>query len=76
MLAVKECPCCGGPGKLKSERVKTYGGSFLCGWAGCPKRSLYIQWAREPDGAIAKWNRRAGTAQPYDLLREEGGVDA
>lgn len=75
-VKIKDCPCCGQPGKLKSDRVKTIGGSFLRGWVGCPACSLYIQWARDPEGAVAKWNRRAAPAKPYDLLYEEGGPDA
>lgn len=57
MLDVRECPCCGKPGKLKS--VKAYVG-FMRGWVGCPACGLYIHWAHDPRGAIEKWNRRAG----------------
>lgn len=35
--------------------------AFRRGWVGCPECGLYIQWAHDPDGAIANWNRRAGT---------------
>lgn len=55
MTDLRECPCCGGPGKMKS--VKAYVG-FLRGWVGCPKCSCYIQWMHDPGGAIEKWNRR------------------
>lgn len=72
-VKIKDCPCCGAPGKLKS--VKSYVG-FMRGWVGCPACSLYIQWAQDPADAIAKWNRRAAPAKPYDLLYEEGGPDA
>lgn len=72
-VKIKDCPCCGAPGKLKS--VKAYVG-FVRGWVGCPACSLYIHWAHDPEGAIAKWNRRASPAVPYDLLYEEGGPDA
>lgn len=72
MAELKDCPCCGGPGQKKTARST----AFLRGWVGCPTCGLYIQWAHDPASAIEKWNRRAGTAQPYDLLHEEGGVDA
>lgn len=72
-VKIKDCPCCGAPGKLKS--VKAYVG-VMRGWVGCPACSLYIQWAHDPADAIAKWNRRAAPAKPYDLLYEEGGPDA
>ena len=55
MEELRECPCCGAPGKLKS--VKAYVG-FMRGWVGCPACGLYIHWAHDPEGAIRKWNRR------------------
>lgn len=80
MEELRECPCCGAPGKLKS--VKAYVG-FMRGWVGCPACGLYIHWAHDPAGAIRKWNRRAAPAKdanvpakPYNLLYEEGGPDA
>ena len=55
MEDLRECPCCGAPGKLKS--VKAYVG-FMRGWVGCPACGLYIHWAHDPSGAIRKWNTR------------------
>ena len=55
MEELRECPCCGAPGKIKS--VKAYVG-FMRGWVGCPACGLYIHWAHDPAGAIRKWNRR------------------
>ena len=66
MEELRECPCCGAPGKLKS--VKAYVG-FMRGWVGCPACGLYIHWAHDPSGAIRKWNRRDG-----ETLRLDGGV--
>ena len=109
----RECPCCGGPGQ-----VKTVNTPHSHGWVGCSTCGLYIQWNWDPHDALDKWNRRTGAqrkwcvncaysirkdghlrchktnfdpvtaerdscetwtakpeAQPYDLLREEGGVD-
>lgn len=60
MYELKECPCCGKPGKLKDAPKTTRRGSFRQGWVGCPACGLYIQWAHDPRGAIEKWNRRAG----------------
>ena len=58
MPDLKECPCCGKPGKLRDIRKTTRRGSFRQGWVGCPECGLYIQWAHDPRGAIEKWNRR------------------
>lgn len=55
---VRECPCCGKPGKLKDAQKTTRRGSFRQGWVGCPACGLYIQWAHDPRWAIEKWNRR------------------
>ena len=60
MYGLRECPCCGKPGKLRDIRKTTRRGSFRQGYVGCPACGLYIQWAHDPRGAIAKWNRRAG----------------
>lgn len=54
MVAVKECPCCGKPGRVKKSQAT----GLRRGWVGCPECGLYIQWVHDPDGAIAKWNRR------------------
>jgi len=51
---LKCCPLCGAEGKLKD----TYG-KIRQGWVGCPACGLYIGWQILPDGAVAKWNRRA-----------------
>lgn len=61
MEDLRECPCCGAPGKIKS--VKAYVG-FMRGWVGCPACGLYIHWVHDPEGAIEKWNRRAASVQP------------
>ena len=61
---VRECPCCGKPGKLKDAQKTTRRGSFRQGWVGCPACGLYIQWTHDPAGAIRKWNRRAASVQP------------
>lgn len=74
MTTPRDCPCCGGPGMVKAGQKNGSINAPVRGWVGCPECGLYIQWVHDPGGAIAKWNRRAGTAQPYDLLREEGGV--
>ena len=50
----KNCPCCGGAGEVK-DIPKPY----RHGWIGCPACGLYIQWNRDPWGALSKWNRRA-----------------
>ena len=60
---VRECPCCGKPGKLKDAQKTTRRGSFRQGWVGCPACGLYIQWAHDPSGAIRKWNRRDAGAR-------------
>lgn len=62
MTELKPCPCCGAPGKLKS--VKAYVG-FMRGWVGCPACGLYIHWAHDPEGSIAKWNRRVDDGEVY-----------
>lgn len=67
MLKLKPCPFCGAPATQKtSPQPRAHG------WVGCPACGCYIQWAHDPAGAVAKWNRRAG-AKPYHLLHEEGG---
>lgn len=57
---LRECPCCGKPGKLKNAQKTTRRGSFRQGWVGCPSCRLYIQWANDPCWAIERWNRRTG----------------
>ena len=54
MEKIENCPCCGKQGVLK-DLPKPH----RHGWVGCPACSLYIQWTHSPEGAIAKWNRRA-----------------
>lgn len=56
MEAIKACPCCGGPGRIKDMHNK-----IRQGWVGCPACGLYIQWKIDPDGAVKKWNRRTET---------------
>lgn len=51
---LENCPCCGGPGKLKDSQ----GRQVRQGWVGCPACGLYISWKISPDGAVRKWNRR------------------
>lgn len=58
MNALQNCPCCGGPGRLKDSQ----GRQVRQGWVGCPGCGLYISWKISPDGAIRKWNRRARPA--------------
>ena len=48
------CPCCGGPGTVKSYN----GRYFKQGWVGCRACGLMIQWKVSPEEAILKWNRR------------------
>ena len=55
MNELENCPCCGGAGEVKDVQ-----GKFRHGWVGCPNCGLYINWAHDPQAAIAKWNRRAG----------------
>lgn len=57
MEDLRECPCCGKPGDIKVVRTKIEPGVFF-GWVGCPACGLYIHWARDPELAIRKWNRR------------------
>ena len=71
MEKLKPCPFCGRPAEVKATHKL-----YLHGWVGCPVCKVYMQWTNEPTGAMDKWNRRAGPTQPYDLLHEEGGVDA
>lgn len=54
MNELENCPCCGGAGEVKDVQ-----GKFRHGWVGCPNCGLYINWAHDPQAAIAKWNRRA-----------------
>lgn len=54
METIRDCPCCGGPGRLKDIH-----GRIRQGWVGCPDCHLYINWKIDPAGAIAKWNKRA-----------------
>lgn len=56
MEKIENCPCCGGPGKLKD----TNNGKFRQGWVGCPECHLYINWKISPAAAIRTWNARAG----------------
>lgn len=55
MIELKRCPLCGAEGKLKDTH-----GKIRQGWVGCPACGLYIGWKILPDGAVVKWNRRAG----------------
>ena len=55
MTELAPCPCCGGPGQMKDTH-----GKIRQGWVGCKPCGLYIGWKISPDGAIRKWNRRAG----------------
>lgn len=75
MTTPRECPCCGQPGKIKMSQSMNMNGISvpIRGWVGCPACGLYIQWAHDPAGAIAKWNRRT-SVPTYDLLYEEGGA--
>lgn len=59
MEPIKSCPLCGGPGKLKDSQ----GRQVRQGWVGCPACGLYISWKISPDGAVAKWNRRARASE-------------
>lgn len=59
MAELKACPCCGAPGQMKDMHNK-----IRQGWVGCPGCGLYIQWKISPDGAVRKWNARAGQAPP------------
>lgn len=65
MLAVKhmarECPCCGGPGQ-----VKTVNTPHSHGWVGCSTCGLYIQWNWDPHDALDKWNRRTSEREWID----------
>ena len=63
MEDLRECPCCGKPGKLKDGITRTHSGNYRRGWVGCPACGLYIHWAHDPEGAIRKWNRRAAPHQ-------------
>lgn len=64
---IENCPCCGGPGKLKDTH-----GKIRQGWVGCPACQLYINWKIDPAGAIAKWNKRVGLTpqQAFDAILE------
>lgn len=64
MAELRECPCCGGPGKLKDTH-----GKIRQGWVGCPVCGLYINWKISPDGAIKKWNTRAATPREAAYIR-------
>ncbi len=65
MEDLRECPCCGKPGAVKiTNKVLKSGALILTqGWVGCPACGLYIQWAHDPEGAVAKWNRRASNGR-------------
>lgn len=49
----RECPCCGGPGQ-----VKTVNTPHAHGWVGCTACGLYIQWSWNPLAAPCRWNQR------------------
>ena len=51
---LEQCPCCGGPGKLKD----THNGKIRQGWVGCPACGIYKQWKISPAEAIRIWNTR------------------
>lgn len=53
MEALRECPCCGKPGEMKTVYQR-----FRHGWIGCPACGLYMQWKNDPEAAIRRWNRR------------------
>lgn len=54
----RECPCCGGPGQVKTVNVP-----HSHGWVGCTACGLYIQWNWDPHDALDKWNRRTSAAK-------------
>lgn len=56
MEHLEDCPCCGLPADIKDVQGRT----IRQGWVGCTGCQLYINWKISPDGAIRKWNRRAG----------------
>lgn len=56
----RECPCCGGPGQ-----VKTVNTPHSHGWVGCCTCGLYIQWNWDPHDALDKWNRRTGAQRKW-----------
>lgn len=55
MERLRECPCCGKPGEMKTVFQR-----FRHGWIGCPACGLYMQWKNDPAAAVKRWNRRAG----------------
>lgn len=60
-MDLMSCPFCGGAAEIKSNRVPTNGGkSYMRGWVGCKRCSVYMQWTHEPSGTIKKWNCRKG----------------
>lgn len=60
-MDLKPCPFCGGEAAVKSVRQPTNGGkSFMKGWVGCTRCSVYMQWNHDPAGTVRKWNRREG----------------
>lgn len=63
MVQLENCPCCDGPGMLKDTH-----GKIRQGWVGCKPCGLYIGWKISPDGAIAKWNKRAGVPDHGNLI--------
>ena len=42
--------------------LKDTHGKIRQGWVGCKACGLYIGWKISPDGAIRKWNKRAGAS--------------
>ena len=64
MDALRECPCCGKPGEMKTVYQR-----FRHGWIGCPACGLYMQWKNDPAAAVARWNTRKGGRTEKDLQR-------
>ena len=54
MERIKNCPFCGGEGKLKDVATP-----YRHGWVGCPTCKVYMDWKIAPKYAVEKWNRRA-----------------
>ena len=66
MEDLRECPCCGKAAQGKGTYIRSGSGGnsgFMRGWVGCPECGLYIQWTHDPEGAVAKWNRRASNGR-------------
>ena len=57
MEKLRECPCCGKPGEMKTVYQR-----FRHGWIGCPACGIYMQWKNDPAAAVRRWNRRVKDA--------------